>query len=249
MLLSVLLLSALVVVADSEFRTQDIGDTFEKAGAIAEYADEKLAAAARGEPLPDPPVILADLTTLNLGLLTTIGYQVALVVLVIAIMRRPGRELYHGLQLNHYDIGGIWRPGVTAFGCYLLVLVYAVVVSALGIGPLEPESTVPFEVTRSELTIALTGVTAVIGAPISEELLFRGLIFGGLSRWGFWPAAVLSGLLFSGVHLDLGSLVPFFIIGVALAWLFWRRGNLLDAIAFHVLFNAASFALLLATEL
>ncbi|MXW25337.1 MAG: CPBP family intramembrane metalloprotease, partial [Dehalococcoidia bacterium] len=65
---------------------------------------------------------------------------------------------------------------------------------------------------------------------------------------GYKCQALISGVVFSGVHLDPGSLIPFFIIGVVLAWLFWRRGNLWESVAFHVIFNAVSFSLLLATE-
>ena len=85
---------------------------------------------------------------------------------------------------------------------------------------------------------------ALIGAPLAEEMFFRVLLFGGMLRWGFWPAALISSLLFAGVHLDPGSLVPFTLIGVLLAWLFWRRGHLWDAIIFHLMFNATSFILL-----
>ena len=84
----------------------------------------------------------------------------------------------------------------------------------------------------------------VVGLP--EELFFRGFMFSGLLKWGFWPAAALSALMFALVHFDPGSLLPFFGIGVLMAWLYWRRGSLWDAIAFHFLFNALSFSILVA---
>ena len=133
-------------------------------------------------------------------------------------------------------------------GAYLMVIAYAAVMTALDIEALQPEPTVGAEVVRERLSLILTGVALVAVAPVAEEVFYRGLVFGGLQRWGFWPAAVISGLIFSGVHLDPGSLIPFFIIGVTLAWLFWRRGNLWESVAFHVLFNAISFSLLVATE-
>ena len=129
-----------------------------------------------------------------------------------------------------------------------MVLVYGVVVDALDIEWLEPESTVPEGVVREPLSMVLTGLAVVVAAPVGEEVFYRGLVFGGLQRWGFWPAAVVSGAVFSGVHFDVGSFIPFFVIGVALAWLFWRKGRLWEAVAFHVLFNGASFALLAATS-
>jgi membrane protease YdiL (CAAX protease family) len=76
-------------------------------------------------------------------------------------------------------------------------------------------------------------------------LFFRGLVFTGLLRWGFLPAAVASAGLFTLAHLDAGSIIPFFFVGMTMAWLYWSRGNLWDGIAFHVMFNTTSFLLLL----
>jgi len=76
-------------------------------------------------------------------------------------------------------------------------------------------------------------------------LLFRGLVFGGLVRWGFWPAALLSGVGFSMAHIDPGTFIPFTLIGMALAWVYWSTGSLWDAIIAHSLFNTTSFLLLL----
>ena len=101
-------------------------------------------------------------------------------------------------------------------------------------------------ITREDLTMSIAAVVTVIGAPLSEELFFRGFVFSGLLRWGFWPAAAASALLFALVHFDPGSLLPFFSIGLLMAWLYWRRGSLWDAIVFHFLFNALSFSILVA---
>jgi membrane protease YdiL (CAAX protease family) len=79
-------------------------------------------------------------------------------------------------------------------------------------------------------------------------VFFRGLVFGGLTRWGFWPAALLSGVLFAGVHFDPGSVIPFTALGVVMAWLFWSRRCLWDNVLFHVMFNGTSFAILLASR-
>ena len=101
---------------------------------------------------------------------------------------------------------------------------------------------------RDEATLVLTAIVTLIGAPISEEVFFRGLTFSGLSRWGFWPAALVSGASFSLVHFDPGSFLPFSAIGVLICWIYWRRRSLGDAIAFHFIFNATSFAILVASS-
>lgn len=238
----------IVVVLDRDFATRDVGDAFERAAKVLEYADRKLQALATGGPVPDPPTLFADIVTLRVALGTTIAYQIVSIGIVMTVVRRPLRTLIRDLGLDTYRGRNLWVPAGAAVGCYLMVGAYAFAVDALGIDILIPESTVPTEILRDRWTIVLTAITATVGAPISEELFFRGLIFGGLLRWGFLPAAALSSLLFAAVHLDIGSLVPFTIIGLTLAWVYWRRGCLWDAIAFHVLFNSASFILLVSTE-
>ena len=241
-----LLLSALVI--ETLGASRDVGDVFVKAREVAAYADERLEAAAKGLDLPEPPQVRGSQTALSLTLIITLGLQIAFVGVVLGVTRHNMGELAQRLRLTGFSAFGLWRPALAVIGCYVMVAVYAAIVNALDIGALQPESTVPFEVLRHPATIVLTGIAVIVTAPLSEEIFYRGLIFGGLQRWGFWPAALISGAVFSGVHLDPGSLIPFFIIGVVLAWLFWRRGNLWESVAFHVLFNAASFSLLLVTE-
>jgi membrane protease YdiL (CAAX protease family) len=69
-------------------------------------------------------------------------------------------------------------------------------------------------------------------------------VFSGLLKWGFWPAAVSSAFLFTVFHLDPGSFIPFVLIGIGLAWLYWSRGTIWDSIIFHFFFNSASFVFL-----
>ncbi len=125
---------------------------------------------------------------------------------------------------------------------------YASAMSAIGPDILVPNSTVPSSVTRDGLAFALTGVAAVILAPLSEELFYRGFLFSGWLRLGFWPAGAITALLFALTHFDPGSIIPFWGVGMALAWLAWRRGSLWDSIALHFMFNGTSFLLLLLTE-
>ena len=53
----------------------------------------------------------------------------------------------------------------------------------------------------TSLLVLSAALTCVV-APICEEFLFRGYIFTALRNWrGTWPAAVITGLLFGGVHV------------------------------------------------
>jgi membrane protease YdiL (CAAX protease family) len=236
----------IVLVRGGEFAPRDVGDTFEKAAEVARYADERLEAAATGMALPEPPRILANQGSLQISLIATLISQGALFAIVGVASKQTFRGLVEALGLNRVGWVGMWLPMLMVGLAYLGTFLWVVAANATGISWLEPTSTVPTEITRDDLTLSIAGVVTVVGAPLSEELFFRGLVFSGLLKWGFWPAAATSGLMFSMVHFDPGSVVPFFMIAVLLSWVYYRRRSLWDAIVFHLLFNLISFTLLVA---
>ena len=92
--------------------------------------------------------------------------------------------------------------------------------------------------------VLLTFQALVFITPISEELFFRGFIFRGLlPKMGPWGAIAASALVFSAFHLSLGVLVPIFITGFLLAWLYWRTGSLWAAIGAHAGQNALALGM------
>ncbi|MGH8934052.1 MAG: lysostaphin resistance A-like protein [Egibacteraceae bacterium] len=87
---------------------------------------------------------------------------------------------------------------------------------------------------------------AIVGlAPIGEELLFRGMLFQSLQKpLRFWPAAIVSGVIFGIIHLEPLVAVVTAILGVYLAWIFQRRGTLLVPIIAHSIFNLLGLVLI-----
>lgn len=236
-----------VVIAltiNQSLQTSDVGDAFVKLQEVAKYADQRMVAAANSLPLPEPPQILADQYSLRVALIATLFSQVLLFAVVGIASKQDFTALVRVLKLDSYDFRGIWRPALAVIAAYALVAGYVYMARAVLPGFLVPESTVPSGISRESSTLAIAFGATVIGAPLTEELFFRGFVFAGLSKWGFWPAAAISGLLFALVHFDPGSLIPFFGIGIAMAWLFWSRGSLWDSVLFHFLFNFTSFLIL-----
>ncbi len=89
----------------------------------------------------------------------------------------------------------------------------------------------------------------LIEAPLLEELLFRGVFFGGLTKvMPVWGAMLLSGFLFAFIHVNAATLIPLWFLGIAFAWLYVRTGTLLAPMAVHLIFNATNLLLLLFTE-
>lgn len=86
------------------------------------------------------------------------------------------------------------------------------------------------------------GVTAVVLAPVFEEILFRGVLLPVAGRHlGGGLAVVVSAAVFAAAHLSLGELVPLFVLALGLGWLRWTSGRLLPCVLMHALWNAMTF--------
>ena len=94
-------------------------------------------------------------------------------------------------------------------------------------------------------------VAAILLAPITEETLLRGLVFGGLRQKNRIVAYVLTALLFSGMHvmnyvlqMDLVSillnLLLYMLPSVALCACYEYAGTIWAPIFLHMIINALS---------
>lgn len=91
--------------------------------------------------------------------------------------------------------------------------------------------------------VALMGFAAVIVAPLCEEVVFRGYLYGVAKRYcGPFAAALGSALIFSAAHASLVALLPLALFGLLLAWLYERTGSLWAPVAAHACFNAGTVA-------
>jgi membrane protease YdiL (CAAX protease family) len=90
-------------------------------------------------------------------------------------------------------------------------------------------------------------VLAVVVAPLCEEFIFRGLIFGGLRRsLGLLPAMAVSAAVFAIMH-PVVSMAPVFVLGLLTAWAYERSKTLLAPMLAHALYNGVLVGLQLWT--
>jgi len=83
---------------------------------------------------------------------------------------------------------------------------------------------------------------AVVVAPVTEELLFRGIMYPFIKKRGYPRLALcVTAVLFSALHLNLMTFIPLTFLGLVLAWLYDTTDNLLAPIFAHSLFNTANF--------
>jgi hypothetical protein len=100
----------------------------------------------------------------------------------------------------------------------------------------------PFAEMMRSRTWWLILLAAGIGAPLAEEFLFRGLLFGALRRspLGFAGATAVTSLSWSLLHANYSvyGLTAITLIGIYLAWLRERTGTLLTPIVCHGAYNS-----------
>lgn len=96
------------------------------------------------------------------------------------------------------------------------------------------------------------GLGVCVGAPLVEELFFRGLVFNVLkTRTQTWVAVIVSALAFGSLHVQgsfaasVYTVTATTLVGVVLAVARAWTGRLGTAIWIHVLFNTTGFLLAL----
>jgi uncharacterized protein len=193
--------------------------------------------------LTDPNYFITLLNAKNLWLLSVVSEGVlALGTLFLArIMLEEGSRA----------LGFRGRPApaqlATGFGVGLLLFVASTAVGAVMtkiFGP-HPQPQAMALLKHHGIVDFLLDFTAVaMVAPIGEEVFFRGFIFTGLAqRMGPYLAMVISAFLFGAAHLEKWVFLPLFVVGVGLAWLYYRTRNLWVNIIAHGTVNAVSLVL------
>jgi membrane protease YdiL (CAAX protease family) len=177
-----------------------------------------------------------DLTTLgNVGvqLATALGF----LLVPMAIAARHGAtgvgEILRRLGVRRFRPSAFkWMAA--AIGAYLL---FAIVYSLLIVEPEQEDIAEGFGAMPVQVLLI------VIAAPISEEVCFRGMLFGGLRRsLSPIPAALLAGLIFGGLHALTGvtAVPPLIAFGFILSLLYERTGSIVPGILLHMLNNSVA---------
>lgn len=188
----------------------------------------------------------SDREKLWAGFLTTLVIDLLALVALPIMLLGGGRRALARLGFRRpaaRDLG--W--GIAGLvGAMAVVWLYVGIVEVAGVEDLEPVSSIDNDAIYASVSlVVLTGILVVLVAPIAEEIFYRGFLFAGLGRrFGVVAGALASSALFAAVHFDPGSLIPFAVVGVVFALVYWRSRSLNGAILAHGLFNAISFVVL-----
>ena len=107
----------------------------------------------------------------------------------------------------------------------------------------------------TQFELILVYFTLAVLAPVAEETLFRGYLFGKIRRYfSVVPTVFITAFIFSVMHLGVGFLTDLqwnvalatFVLGITLGWLRAATDNLWASIVLHMLQNTVAFLLLFA---
>ena len=166
-------------------------------------------------------------------LATAVGFL--MVPMVIAARRGADSigEALRRLGVRSFRPGAIkWMAA--AVGAYLA---FAIAYGAI-LGPPEQK-----DIAESFGTLPVQILLIVVAAPISEEVCFRGMLFGGLrERLPRLAAALLSAVIFGGLHALTGisAVPPLIAFGFVLALLYEKTGSIVPGIILHMLNNSVA---------
>jgi hypothetical protein len=144
------------------------------------------------------------------------------------------REVLRRLGLRRFKLSVALKWTAAAIGAYLL---FAFLYSALVVVPEQEDIAAGFG------PIPIQILLIVIAAPISEEICFRGMLYGGLrERLPRLAAALIAGLIFGGLHALTGvtAVPPLIFFGFVLCLLYEKTGSIWPCILLHMLNNSVA---------
>jgi len=190
-------------------------------------------------------LVLIDLTILILTVRSSRAAlaQSALIVVLELAYLLPVILIFAWRRVNWKAIGfGRFDPKVLGIGCgllvgaYLIIILHNLLLFVLKVDTQGEEIVKVFNELNSPVWFFIVGA---VFAPFVEEIFFRGFLFQGFrERYGWKVGMLLSSAIFGAAHLDLAALIPTFILGNVLAYLYHRSNSVWPGIFLHFLVNA-----------
>jgi len=151
----------------------------------------------------------------------------SLVALVIAVAPMGWRAL----PALGFRPARFWTIVLGAVGA----LIVSVAVSQLG----EPEGVKQaLDVARTPSLFVASLVVMALLAPLVEEMVFRGLLYGWVAgRWGSLIAWIVSSILFAAAHIEPAHALLVLPLGLWFGWLRQRTDSLWPSLVAHIVNN------------
>ena len=165
---------------------------------------------------------------------------------VAAALKGNGASIDLGLSRHVPHI----RLGVLAGLASLAFAALAALLTQKLLGPIS-SSAGDVGMQQHGLVLLVFAFLALFGAPIVEEIAFRGMLFGALTKSHFTPlvASLISAGVFALFHFEPKRFLVLFVIGAVLGEARRRSGSTLTSIVAHIVNNAPAVVSLLGVQL
>jgi membrane protease YdiL (CAAX protease family) len=202
---------------------------------------------AVGQKLAGEP--LAGTEALQLAI-TTLSFQGAVLILARRLVYEHGLRWGEAFGLNHHWPRAVLFGFLSAFSILPVAWGFQVIslkiMTVLGLDPEVQHAVNIFNLTDAWSDRLVLGVVALVLAPVSEEILFRGILYPalkglGFPRSAFWTTAIL----FSLIHFNTATFLPLLAFACLLNALYEWTGNLLSCMVAHTSFNAVNLIMLM----
>lgn len=169
-----------------------------------------------------------------IGISVVSMYMLGFPILILFAKKKiPGRKIEkHKMTVGQYVLSAIICLGL-AYTANIVGNILGLLVGRLTGNPV---NNMILDVVNSLNPWMILGYM-VICAPIMEEIIFRKLIVDRTIQYGQGAAIVTSGLMFGLFHGNMNQFVYAAVIGMFLAFLYVKTGNLKITISLHMLFN------------
>lgn len=164
------------------------------------------------------------------GMLAMLGLFFASGLIALAVAVAPlGRQALPALGFRRTG----WRPIVLGT---LGAIAVSFGVTQLGV---EPEGVKQaMEIAREPAKFAASLLVMAVLAPLVEEAVFRGLLYGWIAgRWGTVAAWLASSVLFAAAHVEPAHAILVLPLGLWFGWLRRRTDSLWPSLVAHVANN------------
>lgn len=165
-----------------------------------------------------------------------LGQVIRGILIIPIIYKRSSRTSYIKLSVKK----DFWKMIIIGFGVFSLgnIIVSILLYFLKDLPSITRTLETLDEVSNLSSGFFLTFIVIVILAPITEELIFRGILFEEIIRLFDYKFAIFStALLFGFYHFNILQGVNTFVMALILAIVYYYRKNILDSILIHMVNN------------
>lgn len=173
-----------------------------------------------------------------------IGVDVSYAILIAVILLGFARKVIRSRRFFAAFRWSGWRDGIWVIGGFVLAFAVCYGIEYgqnrfLHIKPDESDLARDLSQSPHSPEAFVLALSATLLIPMLEEIQFRGLLLGTLApRFGWWPAGIVSSLIFAALHYEPHNIAVHFAFGMIVAYVVRRTATLWTSYGIHALTNA-----------